>query len=246
MGAATTEAQENVALQVAEQIADYVLSGAITNALNTASVTAEEAPKLKPFVALCDKLGAFAGQIVDDGLEAIEIEYEGDVTGLNMKPLTACLLAGILKPLLADINMVNAPTILKDRGTPFTESKRDLSPTFDSLIRVKVQTGGKWRTVAGAVIGGQPRIVEIKGMALEAPFHPIMLFINNSDTPGFIGALGMKLGGAGINIATFNLGRVAEGEDAIALVGIDQAIPANVEAELKALPQVRYVKQLSF
>jgi D-3-phosphoglycerate dehydrogenase / 2-oxoglutarate reductase len=229
LGAATTEAQENVALQVAEQIADYVLSGAVTNALNTASVTAEEAPKLKPFVALCEKLGAFAGQIVDDGLEAIEIEYEGEVTSLNMKPLTASLLAGILKPLLADINMVSAPSILKDRGTPFTESKRDLSPTL-----------------AGAVIGGQPRIVEIKGMPLEAPFHPIMLFINNSDTPGFIGALGMKLGGAGINIATFNLGRVAEGEDAIALVGIDQAIPASIEAELKALPQVRYVKQLSF
>jgi D-3-phosphoglycerate dehydrogenase / 2-oxoglutarate reductase len=246
LGAATTEAQENVALQVAEQIADYVLSGAITNALNTASVTAEEAPKLKPFVALAEKLGAFAGQIVDDGLEAIEIEYEGEVTGLNMKPLTASLIAGILKPLLSDINMVSAPSILKERGTPFSESKRDLSPTFDSVIRVKVKTGGKWRTVAGAVIGGQPRIVEIKGMPLEAPFHPIMLFINNSDTPGFIGALGMKLGAAGINIATFNLGRVAEGEDAIALVGIDQAVPASIASELKALPQVRYVKQLSF
>jgi D-3-phosphoglycerate dehydrogenase len=246
LGAATTEAQENVALQVAEQIADYVLSGAVTNALNTASITAEEAPKLKPFVALCEKLGAFAGQIVDDGLEAIEIEYEGEVTNLNIKPLTASLLAGVLKPLLADINMVSAPTILKDRGTPFTESRRDLSPTFESIIRVKVQTGGKWRTVAGAVIGGQPRIVEIKGMPLEAPFHPIMLFINNSDTPGFIGALGMKLGGAGINISTFNLGRVGKGEDAIALIGIDQAIPADIEADLKAMPQVRYVKQLSF
>jgi D-3-phosphoglycerate dehydrogenase len=246
LGAATTEAQENVALQVAEQIADYVLTGAVTNALNTASVTAEEAPKLKPLVELCEKLGAFAGQIVDEGLEAIEIEYEGEVSGLNMKPLTASLLAGVLKPLLADINMVSAPTILKDRGTPFTESRRDLSPTFDSIIRVKVQTGGRWRTVAGAVIGGQPRIVEIKGMALEAAFHPIMLFINNSDTPGFIGALGTKLGAAGINIATFNLGRVAESEDAIALVGVDQAIPAAIEAELKALPQVRYVKQLAF
>lgn len=246
LGASTTEAQENVALQVAEQIADYVLTGAVTNALNTASVTAEEAPKLKPFIALCEKLGAFAGQIVDDGLEAIEVEYEGEVTGLNIKPLTASLLAGILKPLLADINMVSAPTILKDRGTPFSESKRDLSPTYDSLIRVKVQTGGKWRTVAGAVIGGQPRITEVKGMAFEAAFHTRMLFINNSDTPGFIGALGTKLGAAGINIATFNLGRVAEGEDAIALVGIDQSVPAALQAELKALPQVRYVKVLEF
>jgi D-3-phosphoglycerate dehydrogenase / 2-oxoglutarate reductase len=246
LGASTSEAQENVALQVAEQIADYVLTGAVTNALNTASITAEEAPKLKPFVALAEKLGAFAGQIVDDGLEAIEIEYEGEVTGLNTKPLTATLLAGILKPLLADINMVSAPTILKDRGTPFSESKRDLSETYDSLVRVKVQTGGKWRTVGGAVIANAPKITEVKGMALEAAFHPRMLFINNNDKPGFIGALGTALGEAGVNIATFHLGREAEGGDAIALVGVDQDLPEALQADLRALPQVRYAKVLSF
>ncbi len=246
LGASTTEAQENVALQVAEQIADYILTGAVTNALNTASITAEEAPRLRPFVALAEKLGAFAGQIADDGLEAVEIEYEGDVAGLNTRPMTATILAGILKPLLADINMVSAPTILKERGTPFSESKRDLSPTFDSLVRIKVQTGGRWRTLAGAVIGGQPRIVEVKGMALEAAFLPTMLFVNNSDKPGFIGALGTMLAEAGINIATFNLGRTGEGEDAVALVGIDQDVPQNLQARLRELPQVRYVKVLRF
>jgi D-3-phosphoglycerate dehydrogenase len=246
LGASTNEAQENVALQVAEQMADYLLTGAVTNALNMPSITAEEAPRLKPFASLAEKLGAFAGQIVDEGLDEVEIEYEGEVTKLNMKPLTAAALAGVLRPLLQDVNVVSAPALLKERGAALTESTRDTSPTYDSLIRVKVKTGGGWRTLAGAVIAGQPRIVEVKGMALEAPFQPNTLYINNSDKPGFIGALGTLLGGAGINIATFHLGREAAGAEAIALVGVDQAPPGAVMEQLKALPQVRYAKLLRF
>ncbi len=246
LGASTNEAQENVALQVAEQMSDYLLSGAVTNALNMPSITAEEAPRLKPFAALAEKLGAFAGQIVDDGLEEVEIEYEGDVTKLNMKPLTAAALAGVLRPLLQDVNVVSAPALLKERGAVLTESTRETSPTYDSLIRIKVKTGGGWRTVAGAVIAGAPKIVEVKSMALEAAFHPLMLYVNNSDKPGFIGALGTVLGEAGVNIATFNLGRVAAGEDAVALVGIDQTVPAPILKRIEALPQVRFVRVLAF
>jgi D-3-phosphoglycerate dehydrogenase / 2-oxoglutarate reductase len=246
LGASTNEAQENVALQVAEQMADYLLTGAVTNALNMPSITAEEAPRLKPFAALAEKLGAFAGQIVDEGLEEVAIEYEGEVTKLNMKPLTAAALAGVLRPLLQDVNVVSAPALLKERGATLTESTRETSPTYDSLIRIKVKTGGGWRTLAGAVIAGQPRIVEVKGMALEAPFQPNTLYINNSDKPGFIGALGTLLGDAQINIATFHLGRESAGAEAIALVGVDQALPAPVMAKLQALPQVRYAKLLRF
>jgi D-3-phosphoglycerate dehydrogenase / 2-oxoglutarate reductase len=246
LGASTSEAQENVALQVAEQMADYLISGAVTNALNMPSITAEEAPRLKPFAALAEKLGMFAGQIVDEDLEAVEIEYEGHVAAMNVKPLTAAALAGLLRPMLAEVNMVSAPAVLKERGTALTESRREMSPTYDSLIRIKVKTGGKWRTVAGAVIAGAPKIVEVKGMSLEAGFHPLMLYVNNSDKPGFIGALGTTLGEAQINIATFNLGRVAAGEDAVALVGIDQPVPDAILAQIKALPQVRYVKVLRF
>ncbi len=246
LGASTNEAQENVALQVAEQMSDYLLSGAVTNALNMPSITAEEAPRLKPFAALAEKLGAFAGQIVDEGLDEVEIEYEGDVTKLNMKPLTAAALAGVLRPLLQDVNVVSAPALLKERGAVLTESTRETSPTYDSLIRVKVKTGGGWRTLAGAVIAGQPRIVEVKGMALEAPFQPNTLYINNSDKPGLIGALGTLLGDAQINIATFHLGREGAGAEAIALVGVDQPLPEPVMAKLKALPQVRYAKLLRF
>jgi D-3-phosphoglycerate dehydrogenase / 2-oxoglutarate reductase len=253
LGASTNEAQENVALQVAEQMSDYLLTGAVTNALNMPSVTAEEAPRLKPFTALAEKLGSFAGQISDFGYDEVVIEYEGDVAELNRKPVTAALLAGLLRPSRGDVNMVSAPAILAESGVKLTETKSHLSPVYDSLIRVRVKTKatkndpkGGWRTLAGAVVAGQPRIVEVKGMALEGDFSPVMLYVNNLDKPGFIGALGQMLGEAKINIATFHLGRTEAGGEAIALVGIDSAPPEKTVDALEKLPQVRYVKVLSF
>jgi D-3-phosphoglycerate dehydrogenase len=246
LGASTNEAQENVALQVAEQMSDYLLAGAVTNALNMASISAEEASRLRPFIQLVEKLGSFAGQIADDGLEAVEIEYEGDVAQLNTQPLTATALASLMRPLMPDVNMVSAPVILRQKGTPLTESTRDSSPIYGSLIRIKVLTGGRWRTLAGVVNMGTAKIVEVKGMALEADFHPVMLLINNMDKPGFIGALGTLLGEANINIATLHLGRQAVAQDAIAIVGVDQVVPEAIQQKLRALPHVRYVKVLKF
>jgi len=246
LGASTNEAQENVALQIAEQMSDYLLTGAVTNALNMPSISAEEASRLKPFIGLIDKLGAFAGQIADEGLEAVEIEYEGEVAHLNIQPLTAIALASLMRPLMPDVNMVSAPAVLKERGAQLTESRRETSPIYGSLIRIKVLTGGRWRTLAGVVNAGTAKIVEVKSMPLEADFHPVMLLINNRDKPGFIGALGTMLGEANINIATFHLGRHAAGQDAIAIVGVDQVVPDDIQQKLRALPHVRYVKVLKF
>ena len=246
LGASTAEAQENEARQVAEQMSDYLLTGAVTNALNMPSLSAEEAPRLKPFAELAEKLGTFAGQIVDAGLEAIEIEFEGHVTELNTKPLVSAALAGILRPQLQDVNMVSAPAIVQERGIALVESKRETSPIYDSLIRIKVRTDGSSHTLAGAVFAGAPKIVEVKGMALEADFQPVMLFTNNEDKPGFIGALGTILGDAGINIGTLHLGRERTRQEAIAIVGVDEIVPEEIIAELRALPQVSYVKVLRF
>jgi D-3-phosphoglycerate dehydrogenase len=246
LGASTHEAQENVAVQVAEQIADFLLLGAVRNALNMASVSAEEASRLRPFITLIEKLGSFAGQIADDGVSAVEIEYEGAVAQLNTRPLTATAVAALLRPLLPDVNAVSAPVVLKERGTPLTESRRDSSPVYESLIRIKLLTGKRWRTLAGVVQAGTPKIVEVKDMALEADFHPVMLLINNLDKPGFIGALGTLLGEAQINVATFHLGRQAAGGDAIAIVGVDQLLPESLQSRLRELPHVRYVKVLTF
>ena len=246
LGASTNEAQENVALQVAEQMSDYLLTGAVTNALNSPSVSAEDAPKLKPFVALAEQLGAFAGQMVDVGLKSIEIAYEGEIAKLNVKPLTAAALAGVLRPALEDVNMVSAPAVARERGITVSESRQETSPTYDSIIRITVVTDNDTRAFAGSVIGGLSRVVEVKGMDLDAPFAPAMLYVNNLDKPGFIGKLGGLLADSAINIATFNLGRVKAGDDAIALVGVDQAPSKAVLDAIKGLPHVKEVRALVF
>ena len=246
LGASTSEAQENVALQVAEQMSDYLLTGAVANALNSPSITADEAPKLRPFVALAEKLGAFAGQMVDVGLKGIDVAYEGHLAALNVTPLTAAALAGVLRPMLAEINMVSAPAVARERGITVSESRQELSPVYDSLMRITVHTEMGRRAFAGTVVAGAPRIVEVKGMDLDAAFAPSMLYVNNLDKPGFIGALGALLADAGVNIATFNLGRVAAGEDAIALVGVDQAPPEDLIGKIQHLPHVKEARILSF
>jgi D-3-phosphoglycerate dehydrogenase len=246
LGASTGEAQENVALQVAEQMSDYLLTGAVTNALNSPSVTADEAPKLKPFIELASRLGAFAGQMVDAGLRGVEVAYVGEVAKLNVKPMTAAALAGVLRPMLAEINMVSAPAVAQQRGIVVAESRQELSPVYESMIRITVQSDGGEREFAGAVVAGAPRVVEIKGMDLDAPFSPAMLYVNNLDKPGFIGAIGALLGDAGVNIATFNLGRTQSGGDAIALIGVDGALEDGLLAKVQTLPQVKEVRALAF
>jgi D-3-phosphoglycerate dehydrogenase len=247
LGAATTEAQENVALQVAEQMSDYLLRGAITNAVNFPSISAEEAPKLKPFVALAEKLGSFAGQLTETGLKQVQITYEGEVAQMNTKALTAAAVAGLLRPMLQDVNVVSAPIVAKERGIAVEETKRDAEGDYDSLITVTVVTDRQTRSVSGTVYAnGRPRIVNIKGIRMDAEFGPSMLYVTNQDKPGFVGAFAMLLAGAGINIATFHLGRESAGGNAIALVEIDGTVPADVLGKVQQIPNVQQVKPLRF
>jgi D-3-phosphoglycerate dehydrogenase len=247
LGAATAEAQENVALQVAEQMSDYLLRGAVSNAVNSPSITAEEAPRLKPFVALAERLGSFAGQLTEGGLTAVRIEYEGAVAGMNTRALTSAAIAGLLKPLLAEVNMVSAPAIARERGVAIEEVLREEAETYESVIRLTVTTEDFTRHIAGTVFAdGKPRIIDIKGIEIEAAFAPTMLYVTNEDRPGYIGALGATLGAAGVNIATFNLGRAAPGGDAIALVQIDGEMSDEVVAKVAALQHVRQARALRF
>ncbi len=247
LGAATNEAQENVALQVAEQMADYLLRGAISNAVNFPSITAEEAPKLKPFIALAEKLGSFVGQLTETGIKSIRISYEGQVAQMNTKALTSAVLAGMLRPMLQDVNFVSAPIVTKERGIVVEETTREAEGDYDSLIRLTVMTERQERMVAGTVYAdGRPRIVNIKGIRMDAEFGPSMIYITNLDKPGFIGKFSMTLGDAGINIATFHVGREAPGGNAIALIEIDGELPPAVLAKVQALPQVQQARPLRF
>ena len=247
LGASTDEAQENVALQVAEQMADYLVKGAVTNALNMPSISAEEAPRLKPFVALAEKLGSFAGQLTEENMTGIVIEYAGDVGNLNTRALTSAALAGILETQLGAINMVSAPVVAKERGIKVDEVKQTKRGAYDSYIRITIKTDKYERAVAGTVFGdGKPRIIQIKGIELECNFGPHMLYVTNNDKPGFVGHVGTILANAGINMGTFHLGRIAQGGDAISIIETDGEVPKAVMDEVAKVPNVVQVKQLKF
>jgi D-3-phosphoglycerate dehydrogenase len=247
LGAATTEAQENVALQIAEQMADFLLTGAISNAVNVPSLTAEEAKRLSPYMKLAEQLGSFAGQLTETGITAVAVEYEGAAAELNVKPLTAIALTGLLSPQLAAVNMVNAPVICREREIRVSETRRAEPVDYQTLIRVIVTTERRTREVAGTLFAGdKPRIVSVEGIPLEGELGGNMLFVRNYDKPGFIGALGNALGAANVNIATFHLGRTAPGHDAIALVEVDQPLTAGVLDTVRLLPNVIQVKALRF
>jgi D-3-phosphoglycerate dehydrogenase len=250
LGASTAEAQENVALQVAEQMSDFLLTGAVTNAINMASVSAEDAPRLKPYLELCKALGAFAGQLTqarEGMLRKVTIEYEGQAAGLNHKPLTAAMLSGLMSPLMEGVNMVNAGVAAREHGIDVAETVHDRPTEYLTLVRVTVETDEMERSVAGTLFAGsRPRIVEIKGIKVEADFAPYMLYVTNQDNPGFIGRFGATLAEAGINIATFHLGRASQGGDAICLVSVDEPVPEAVLGMVRGLPLVMQATGLAF
>jgi D-3-phosphoglycerate dehydrogenase / 2-oxoglutarate reductase len=246
LGAATTEAQENVALQIAEQMSDYLTTGAVVNALNMPSLTAEEAVRLKPYVKLAQQLGSFAGQLTTYELKGVDIAYEGHAAELNVNPLTAVILTAILVPQLDTVNMVNAPVICRERDIRVSETRVPSPSNYQTLIRVTVSTERFTRSLAGTLFGDEPRIVEIEGIALEAELGEHMLFVRNKDKPGFIGNLGRTMGEAGINIATLHLGRSAPGEDAICLVEVDEALSDDVLECVRALPHVVQARAMRF
>jgi D-3-phosphoglycerate dehydrogenase len=247
LGAATTEAQVNVAIQVAEQMADYLLTGAVVNAINMPSVSAEEAPRLRPYMKLAEQLGSFAGQMTESGIRSVSIEYEGDAAELNTKALNAALLKGLLTPLLEGVNMISAPVMAHQRGIDVSDVRHDRQGDYHTLIRLTITTENQTRSVAGTLFGDdKPRLVDVKGVPMEAELSAHMLYVNNVDRPGLIGGLGTVLGEAGVNIGTFHLGRTKPGGDAIALVEIDDEVSPEVLHAVTNLPNVVQAKTLSF
>lgn len=250
LGAATMEAQENVALQVAEQMSDFLLTGAVANAINMPSVSAEDAPRLKPYMELCRLLGSFAGQLTharEGMIRRVVIEYEGQAAALNHRPLTAAVLAGLMTPVMDGINMVNAPIAAREHGIEVAETVHDRPSEYQTLVRLTIEADKLIRSVAGTLFAGtRPRLVEVKGIPVEADFAPHMLYVTNQDKPGFIGRFGATLAGAGINIATFHLGRSNPGGDAICLVSVDEPVTEDVLAMVRALPLVMQATALAF
>ncbi|MFV0321318.1 MAG: phosphoglycerate dehydrogenase [Alphaproteobacteria bacterium] len=249
LGASTSEAQEKVAVQIAEQIADYLLNGAVTNALNMPSVSAEDAPKLKPYMKLAEVLGSFVGQVTQTAIKKITIAYEGQAAQLNTKPLTAIALKGVLASQSEGINLVSAPAIAQSRGIEVGETVITKEGTYHTLIRITVETENQVRSISGTLSSDasrEPRIVDIKGIGMDAKPAKHMLYITNNDKPGFIGQVGTLLGSHKVNIADFYLGRLDAGKEAIILTSIDGEVSVEALAELKRLENAKQVEYLTF
>ena len=247
LGAATTEAQENVALQVAEQMSNYLLTGAVENALNMPSVTAEEAKVMGPWISLSGHLGNFIGQLTDEPIKAINILYDGAASGMNLEALNCAVVAGIMKTVNPDVNMVSAPVIAKERGVKISTTSQDKSGVFEGYVKVTVVTDKRERSIGGTVFSdGKPRFIQIKGINIDAEVGRHMLYTTNSDMPGIIGTLGQTMGENGVNIANFTLGRAAAGGEAIALLYLDAQPDETVLQKLKDTGMFGQVKSLEF
>ncbi|WP_136441422.1 phosphoglycerate dehydrogenase [Pacificoceanicola onchidii] len=248
LGASTTEAQENVALQVAEQMSDYLMTGAVTNALNMPSVTAEEAKVMGPWIKLAEHLGAFIGQMSDnEPIKAINILYDGEAATMNLDALNCSLIAGIMKSINPDVNMVSAPLIAKEKGIQISTTNQEQSGAFEGYVKVTVVTSQRERSIAGTVFSdGKPRFIQIKGINIDAEVGRHMLYTTNNDEPGIIGALGVTMGSNGVNIANFTLGRNEAGGEAIALLYVDAPVPAEARAKLAETGLFKQIKPLEF
>ena len=247
LGASTTEAQENVALQVADQMANYLLTGAVENALNMPSVTAEEAKVMGPWIKLADHLGSFIGQMTDEPIKAINILYDGSASEMNLEALNCSLIAGIMKSVNPDVNMVSAPLIAKERGIKISTTNQQQTGAFEGYVKVTVVTDKRERSIAGTVFSdGKPRFIQIKGINIDAEVGAHMLYTTNQDEPGIIGALGSTMGAHGVNIANFTLGRSGAGGEAIALLYVDEPVPAEARAKLAETGLFTQIKPLEF
>jgi D-3-phosphoglycerate dehydrogenase len=247
LGASTAEAQENVALQVAEQMSDYLLTGAVQNALNMPSVTAEEAAVMGPWVSLAEHLGAFIGQMTDEPIEAINLLYDGGVAEMNLDALGCAAIAGVMQASNPDVNMVSAPVVAQERGIRISRTTQPKTGVFDAYIKMTVKTDRRERSIAGTVFSdGKPRFIQIKGINIDAEIGEHMLYTTNKDVPGIIGTLGQTLGTNGVNIANFTLGRSVRDGEAIALLYLDEQPPADVLEKLKATGLFQQVRPLQF
>ena len=244
LGAATAEAQENVAVAIAQQVADYLTRGIILNSVNTPSIEPELLAKIQPYLTLAEKLGRLDSQLAEGRFQEIRIDYTGEVASYDTSPLTAVVVKGVLDSITSGaINMVNALPFARQRGIRVVESKSSQEEDYTSLISVVIQTDRGQCVVAGTLFSRrEPRVVRIDEFSLEAVPEGHLLVFSNLDVPGVIGKIGTLLGQNGVNIAGMNLGREKPGGQALSVVNVDSPIPTPVLDEIRRMPNIVYAK----
>jgi D-3-phosphoglycerate dehydrogenase len=244
LGASTLEAQENVAVAIAEQIVDYLINGTIRNAVNFPSIPFDQVPLIRPYLILLERMGSFASQIFSKSIKQIHIEYLGEISSLNTQALTAAALKGVLDPILGEpVNYVNASFIAKERGIEVKEIKGKEAGDYQSLVRINLISKDDKAIVAGTLLSRKdPRIVQINDISMEIIPEGNMIFMRNHDRPGVIGNIGTLLGKNNINIGHMHFGRKEAGGIAFSVISIDASLTDEIIEQIKKLPNVLEVK----
>ena len=246
LGASTGEAQENVAIAIAQQVVDYLLRGEARNAVNIPMVSPDILPFLRPYLQLGEKLGSFLGQIADYAIEEVLIEYYGELVNYGTKPVMVSILKGLLTPFVGEtVNYVNAPVMAKERGIRIIESTSATHEDFANLIAITARSKMEQNTLAGTLFGRKElRIVRLNDFMIEAIPDGYILLVNNYDKPGVIGNIGMAMGSRDINIATMQFGRDRMSGNAISLLHLDAPLPPGMLGEILRMPNIISVRQI--
>lgn len=246
LGASTAEAQEHVAVEVAQQVINALQGKPVANAVNQPKIDPRTLDILGPYLALAEKIGSFHAQIVEGQISSIQIHYSGPLFQKeDVTPITVALQKGLLTPVLTDVNYVNAPFLIKQRGIPVTETKSDSGTDFTNSIAITVTTDKGDAVIEGTVFGRKDiRIVRINQLHMNAKPTGYILLIYNRDQPGMIGLIGTILGEQGINIADMTVGRSRIGELAVTLINVDSLVPRGVLQTIAAQKKIDFVKQV--
>jgi D-3-phosphoglycerate dehydrogenase len=249
LGASTYEAQENVALAIAEQIVDYLNNGIIRNAVNAPSVAPEMLPKVKPYIELSEKMGTFFGQIIgqvtSDRLKKVSFTYTGDAAAIDTRPVTIAGLKGLLSIVTDEVNYVNAPVLLKERGIDLEETQTSKEAIYTNTIRISLEFDSGTRTLEGSVFyPGDLRIVSIDNYSIEAIPEGYMLVIYNKDLPGTVGRIATIIGESNVNIARLFLGRDRQQGTAIIIINLDTEAPRDVIEKIAKFPNALSVQEV--
>jgi len=247
LAASTAEAQEKVAVIIAEQVCEYLREGIARNAVNVTPMDPKVRERVAPYLALAEKLGRFQAQMVEGHLREVTVEYSGEIPSEATPALTVAILKGYFERFLSGpVNAVNAAYIARERGIRLNEIKTTEPQDYINLITAVFDSDAKRQAIAGTVFGRNlPRIVRLDGFRFDAVPEGELLLVSNDDRPGIVGMVGSLLGDNQVNIAYMSLGRDRIGGQAIAVINIDSPLPEPVAAELRAQPGILWVKTAS-
>lgn len=246
LGASTTEAQDIVAVMVAEQLRDYLLTGEVRNAVNMPSIEPEEYRLLQPWINLCGRMGSFMGQIGNGQLESVDITYYGELHKVDTWAMTSATLEGLFRWGYAEgVNLINARTIADKIGIKVNEVRSSTEMDFKTCIGMKIVTSEGEQTLLGTLFGAEgPRIVRFDGYDIDFVPEGHVFICGGTDRPGIIGSIGMVLGGKGINIARMTWARKGPSEDAVVVLSTDEAVDTATAEEVRVASDMAWAKCL--